>query len=111
MQKSRHGLLGIEHGFVHIYIDNLRTVFTLLPGHCQRRFILAAENQLGKTWRAGDVRAFANIDEAGVRTKHERLKSAESRKTLRLRDNVRRKSSNCGGDGFDVRGRGSAAAA
>ena len=89
MQKRRHGLLGIEHGFVHVDVDDLRAVFDLLPGHRQRRFVLAAENQLGKFRRAGDVRAFADVDEAGVRPKHQRLESAESRVAFRLREDMR----------------------
>ena len=111
VQKSRHGLLGIEHGLVHVDVDDLRAVFDLLASHRQRGFVLAAEDQLGKTRRAGDVRAFADIDEAGIRPKYQRLKAAEARVALRFGQDMRRESSHRFRDGLDVSRRSSAAAA
>ena len=67
MQERGHGLLGIEHGFVHVDVDDLRAVFDLLPRHRERRFEFAGENQLGESGRAGDVGALADVDEARVR--------------------------------------------
>ncbi len=45
MQKCGHGLLGIEHSFVHVDVDNLRAVFELLPRHGKRRFEFSGKNQ------------------------------------------------------------------
>ena len=111
VQKSRHGLFGIEHALVHVDVDNLRTVFDLLAGHRQRRFVLAAQNQLGKTRRAGDVRALADIDEAGVWAKYQRLETAEARVTLRFGQDMWREASHRFCNRLDVSGCGSAATA
>ena len=48
IQKRGHGLLGIEHGFVHVDVDDLRAAFDLLARHGERRFVFAAEDQLGE---------------------------------------------------------------
>ena len=111
VQKRGHGLLGIEHGFVHVDVDNLRAVFDLLPRHGKRCFEFAGEDQLGKFGRAGDVGALADVDEARIRPQHQRLEPAETGIALRLRENVRRESAHGLGNRTDVRGCRSAAAA
>ncbi len=59
----RHGVDAIEHSFVHVDVDDLRAVLDLLPGHGERFVELAIEDQLREFRRAGDVGAFADVDE------------------------------------------------
>ena len=111
MQERGHGLLGIEHGFVHVDVDDLRAAIHLLLGDGQRFFVFAGEDQLGEFRRAGDVGALADVDEVAVRAHHQRLKPAEPRVAFGRGRHVRRQAAHRFGDGADVRGRGAAAAA
>ena len=111
VQKRGHGLLGIEHGFVHVDVDDLRAVFHLLPRHGKRRFDFAAENQFRESGRARDVRALANVDEARIRPQHQRFEATEPRVALRRREHVRRNTAHGLGNRPDVRGRRPAASA
>jgi hypothetical protein len=58
-----HGFDAIEHSFVHVDVDDLRAVFDLLAGDGQRFVELVVEDQLGEFGRAGNVGAFADVDE------------------------------------------------
>ena len=46
MQERGHGLLGIEHGFVHVDVDHLRAAFDLLAGDGEGRFVFSVEDEL-----------------------------------------------------------------
>ena len=67
IQKSHHGRLAVEHGFVHVDVDDLRPVFYLLTRHRQSLLILAIQNHAGKGFGAGDIGALADVDECGLR--------------------------------------------
>ena len=67
IQEMRHGLLGIEHSFVHVDVNDLRAVLDLLLGDGQRFLVLPGQDELGEFGRAGDVGALADVDEIGVR--------------------------------------------
>ena len=58
----------VEHGLVHVDVDDLRAVFHLLAGHGQGFFVLAVQNHPRKRLGAGDVGALAHVDEQGVLT-------------------------------------------
>ncbi len=84
VEEPRHRRLGVEHAFVHVHIDNLRSVLDLLPGNNQRFLVLVVLDQLGKARRAGDVGALADVDEIGLGSNGQRLHAAESQPRLRL---------------------------
>ena len=83
IQERGHGLLGIEHGLVHVDVDHLRAALDLLARNGQRFFVFAVADQLGESRRAGDVGALADVDEIGVRTNHQRFEAAEARISAR----------------------------
>ena len=68
VQKPHHGGLAVEHGLVHIDVDDLRAVFYLLARHGQRLLELAVQYHAGKRFGASDVGALANIDKSGARS-------------------------------------------
>ena len=111
VQKRGHRLLGIEHGFVHVDVDDLRAAFHLLLGDGQAFLELAAQNQLGEFGRAGHVGTLANVDEIGFRANHQRFQAAEARIAFDLRRHARRKILHRLANGANMRGRGTAASA
>jgi hypothetical protein len=62
VQKAHHGGLAVQHGLVHVHVDDLGAVFHLLARHGQRLFVLL-EDQARKGLGAGDVGALAHVDE------------------------------------------------
>ena len=64
-REPRHGGLAVEHGLVHVDVDDLRAVLHLLARH-GHLFILAVQNHPRKRLGAGDVGALAHVDEQGV---------------------------------------------
>ena len=66
VQKTPHGADRIQHGFVHVDIDDLGTVFDLLTRDCQCLVVFLVQNHPGESLRTRDVRAFADIDEQGI---------------------------------------------
>ena len=77
VQKPDHGRLAVEHGLVHVDVDDLRAVFHLLPGHRQRLLVVPVEDHAGKSLGAGHVGALADVDEQIVRTNAHRLQAGQ----------------------------------
>ena len=63
VQEAHHGGLAVQHGLVHVHVDDLGTVFHLLARHGQGFFILLVEDQARKGLGAGDIGALAHVDE------------------------------------------------
>ena len=66
VQKPHHGRQAVEHGLVHVDVDDLRAVFHLLTRYGQGLLILAIQNHAGKGLGAGDIGALANIHKRGL---------------------------------------------
>jgi len=62
VQKSDHGLFTVQHGFIHIDINDLGTGFHLLAGHIKGFGIITIQDQLFKFGRSRHIGTFANID-------------------------------------------------
>ena len=110
-EKGGHRVFGIEHRVVHVDVDHLRAVRHLLLGDLESGLEIAFQDQLLEAGGAGDVRALADIDEAGDRIERERLISAEPAGRLDDRHLPRRHALNRLRNRRDVLGRGAAAAA
>ena len=67
VEELHHRGLAVQHGLVHVDVDDLRAVFHLLLGDFQRLVVLAFQDQALELGRAGDVGAFADVDEQRVR--------------------------------------------
>ncbi len=78
MEEGRHRRLGIEQAFVHVYVDDLRAVLDLLARDRERGGVVAGLDQLAELGRAGDIGAFADIDERDFRRERERLEPREA---------------------------------
>ena len=68
-----HRLFGVEHALVHVDVEHLRAVLHLLPRHHHRFVETAFEDQLLELRRAGDIGAFADVDEIRQRRNHQRF--------------------------------------
>ena len=66
VQKTNHGRLAVQHGFVHVDVNDLRAVFNLLTGHGQSLLVLAVQNHARKSFGACDVGALTNVHKQSV---------------------------------------------
>ena len=78
VQKLHHRRLAVEHGFVHVHVDDLRAVFDLLACHRERLLKLAIQNHPRKGLRARDVGALADVDEQRFLVDEHRLQSRQA---------------------------------
>ncbi len=63
LEETLHGRGRIEHGLVHVDVDDLGAVFHLLARHRQRVLETAFQHHAREGLGAGDVGALADIDE------------------------------------------------
>ncbi len=77
VEKAHHRRLAVEHGFVHIDIDDLRAVFHLLPCHGQRLVVLPGEDHAGEGFGTRHIGALADVDEQRAGADDERLEAGE----------------------------------
>ena len=77
VQKPDHGGLAVEHGLVHVDVDDLRAVFHLLPGDSQRLLVVPVQHHAGKRLGTGDVGALADVDEQIARANADRLQAGQ----------------------------------
>ena len=63
IEEGPHGRDRVQKACIHVHIDDLRAVLDLLTRHVERCGIVILLNQLAEFRRAGDVCAFADIDE------------------------------------------------
>src|SRR5690554_3097733 len=111
VQEGDHHLLGIQHALVHVDVDDLGTVFNLVPGDTQGFFILLFLDQAQEALGAGYVGAFAHVDEQGVLVAGERLKASQPQGLWAVGNLPGRILGDYFGDGFDVFRAGTTAAA
>ena len=67
VQEAHHRCLAVEHGLVHVHVDDLRAVFHLLARHGQGLLVLAVEDHASEHLGARDVGALADVDEQRLR--------------------------------------------
>ena len=79
VEERRHRLLGIEHAFVHVDVDEVRAAAHLLERHLRRRGVIAGANQPREARRAGDVGPLADHLEIGVGPDRQGLEAGELR--------------------------------
>ncbi len=63
VQEGDHGLFGIEKALVHVDVDDRGAGLDLLTRDVQGGVVIALDDQLLEFRRAGDVGAFADVDE------------------------------------------------
>ena len=63
VEKAHHGGLAVEHGLVHVDVDDLRAVFHLLARHRQGLLEIPVQDHSGEGLGARDVGALADVDE------------------------------------------------
>ena len=64
VEEAGHGRLGVQHGLVHVDVDDLGAVLDLLAGDQQAGLVVAFQDQAPELRRAGDVGALPDVDEA-----------------------------------------------
>ena len=77
IEESGHFLFRIQQTVVHIYVDNLRSVFYLLTGDTQCFGIVLFVNEPQEFARACHVAAFAYVDEIGFGADNEIFEPAD----------------------------------
>ena len=65
-QERGHGVDRIQQPLVHVHIDNLRAVFDLIARNLHSGVVIVAQNQFLEPGGAGNIGAFADIDEIGA---------------------------------------------
>ncbi len=111
MQKAHHRRPGVEHGLVHVDVDDLGAVFHLLARHCECLVVLFSQDQARKGLGAGDVGTFADVDEERITADIEGFHARQAQHRFDYGQFARRQVFDRLGDGMDVFGRGAAAAA
>ena len=69
----------VEQVGVHVHVEEVRAAAHLLERDLERALPVVRLDDPAEAGRAGDVRALADHDEAGVRADLERLEAAEAR--------------------------------
>ena len=80
VQERAHRLLALEQVGVHVHVERVRAAAHLLERDLDRAGEVARLDEAAEARRAGDVRALADQDEAGVRADLERLEPAPVRR-------------------------------
>ncbi len=75
VEEGHHGLLRVEHPFVHVDIDHLGAGFDLLQGDFQGFGVIVFTDQAGKAGGAGDVGTLADVDEQRLAIDGERFEA------------------------------------
>ena len=78
VQVSHHRRLRIEHRLVHVDVDDLRAARDLRARDFHGAGEIAGEDQLGERPRAGDVGAFADVDEQRIVADEQRLEAGQA---------------------------------
>ncbi len=78
VQEANHGGLRVQHGLVHVDVDDLRAILDLLAGHRQRLVELAVQDHAREGLGAGHVGALADVDEQRVVVNGERLEAGQA---------------------------------
>ncbi len=81
-QERGHRLLGVEHGFVHVDVDQVRATAHLLERDGRGFPEVVVFDQPRKPFRAGDVGPLADHLEVAVRTNDERFEAGETREDI-----------------------------
>ena len=89
LEEFGHGRRSIEHPLVHVDVDDLRAGLDLLTRHGERFVVLVAEDELGEFRRAGDVGAFADVDERDFGARGEGFESAQTQSARASRNAAR----------------------
>ena len=77
VEERGHGLLGVEHAFVHVDVDQVGAAADLLGRDLHRFGVVAALDQPREPRRAGDVGALADHLEVAVGPDGQRLEAGE----------------------------------
>lgn len=75
VEEGHHGLLRVEHPFVHVDIDHLSAGFDLLQGDFEGLGVIVFTDQAGKAGGAGDVGTLADVDEQRLAIDGERFEA------------------------------------
>ena len=89
VQESHHGGLAVEHGLVHVDVDDLRAVFHLLTRHRQRLLELPVQNHARKGLGAGDVGALAHVHKQASAVEGDGLQTREPHRRYSFRSCLR----------------------
>ncbi len=111
IEEGHHGLLRIQHAFVHVDVDHLGAGLDLLQRDFQRLGVVVLADQASEFGRTGDVGALTDVDEQRVAVDGEGLQARQATGLGNLRDHAGRVFADGLGDRLDMRGGGAAAAA
>lgn len=110
IQEGYHLALGVEHGIVHVDVDDLGTVFDLFTGYVQGFFVILFRDETQELARPGHVATFAYIDEVVLGNDFQLFQSRQAEPGLAMYRPMRCGLGGQAGDGGDVGRCGTAAA-
>jgi hypothetical protein len=77
VQEAHHRRLAVQHGLVHVDVDDLGAVLHLLAGNGQRLLELPGQDHAGEGLGARDVGALADVDEEAARVDGDGFEAGE----------------------------------
>ena len=111
VQEPHHLCLRLQHGVVHIDVDDLRAVFHLDAANVEGGLVFTFGDQIFELGRARHVAAFAHVDEPGHVVEDQRFQPGQTAYAFSFRKGARGHAFHGVGNGADVIGRGAAAPA
>ena len=93
-QERHHGLLRVEHAFVHVDVDDLCAILHLLSRYLHGRRVIVCLDQAPEDCGARDVAALADIDEQIVRADVQGLEPRQAAADGQVRHAARRRGAN-----------------
>ena len=78
VQELHHRRFRVEHALVHVDVEHLRAALDLLPRDRDGLVVAVLQDQLLELRRAGDVGAFADVDEVAFGRDRQRFEAAEA---------------------------------
>ncbi len=109
IEEGHHGLLRIQHAFVHVDVDHLGAGFHLLQGDFQGLGVVVFTDQAGEAGGTGDIGALADVDEQRAAIDGERFQARQAAGFRNVRDRARCVTGHGLGDGFNMARGGTAA--
>ena len=89
VKKGAQLLSRVEQTIVHVYIEQLRAGFDLVPRDLKRFFPATLSDQTEKSSRAGDIASFSYIYEVSFGIYLQDIQPGQKERALRLRGNMR----------------------
>ena len=77
IEKAHHGGLAVEHGLIHVDVDDLGAVFHLLARHGQCLLKVPVQDHAGERLGTGHIGALTDVDKQRIAIDEDRLQTGQ----------------------------------